>query len=361
MPKIKVLHIIPVFATGGAERLVWQYAKFLPKAVFEIAVASCVEDGEFRVEFEKLGVKVFVGSRQTMGSRQKVYGELNKFVAEFQPQIVHTHMLSADFFGWLLKRKYQNKITWISTMHNVETATSYLRQLLWRYILKRADQVISVCQKVENFTLKEFKIKSKKSLVILNGIDLEPWLKIPANSLFKNPVLQIACVGRFWEQKGQQYLLESLALLKIPWQLHLYGEGPLKNKLQQQAESLKINQQIVWHGVSTNLALELAKIDLIVQPSLWEGLSLVVMEGMTASRLVIATEPAAEELVKDNFTGLVVPAKDVEKLTQTIIWVAEHPEEANKLAEAGRLYAQKHFGLEKNLEKLIKLYENEER
>lgn len=355
----KILHIIPIFATGGAERLVLQYAKLLPKDKFEVYAASCVEDGELRPQFENYAKTVFIGSRQSAGSRQAVYKQLEKFAEKIQPDVVHTHLLSADFFGYLLKRKWKNKIKWVSTMHNVETAASYPRQLLWRFILRRADKVISVCHKVEKFTLREFKVKKSRSQMVLNGIELEQWLKVPNDSLLSREQIQLACIGRFWEQKGHKYLFSALAQIKdLPWRLHLFGDGPLRRELEKQAQDLKINDRIAWRGVVHNIADELKNIDVIIQPSLWEGLSLVVMEAMASGRLVIATQEAGEELLENKKTGLTAPARNPEALAKAIIWTAKHRQDAGIIASAGREYAKKNFGIERNIKEAGKIYEN---
>jgi len=61
--KTKILYVIPRYVIGGAEKLVLDYAKLLDKNKYEIHVASCVEDGELREQFEKVtDVYVYLGS-----------------------------------------------------------------------------------------------------------------------------------------------------------------------------------------------------------------------------------------------------------------------------------------------------------
>ena len=356
--KIKILHVIPVFATGGAERLVLHYARLFDKSKYELHVASCVEDGELRSEFEKLGVSIFVGSRKKMGSRQAVYSELEKYVENIRPDIIHTHLLSSDFFGFNLKRKLKNKIVWVSTLHNVEKATSFVKQILWCYVLSKTDKVVSVGKKVEIFAKREFKVPEGNVQTILNGIDLENWLKVKNTQIFTNKKIQIACVGRLWKQKGHEYLFKALSQIGLEYQLHLFGDGPLKDKLEKLADNLNINNNIVWHGVVKDVYKYLDDIDVVVQPSLWEGLSLVVMETMAAGKIVITTPAGGDELIKDGKTGFIVKSKNSRALAEKIKEVCKNKETVKKVGEGARKFANENFSIEKNVEKLDNLYKS---
>ena len=346
----KVLHLFPRFAMGGAERLVWHYARLLSESVFQVAVGSTVEDGELRQEFEKIGVKLFVGSRQKQGGRFGVWRECQKFVRAWQPNILHTHLLGGDLFGYFLKKKFN--LPWIATLHNVEYHTSWPRRLVWKIILRRADKIIAVGEHVYNYALQEFKLTAEKLVLIKNGIDLNPWQRVSPTSLADSK-LRLAVIGRLWEQKGHQYLLTALAQVNFPCELHIFGAGPLAPQLKQQAENLKIDNQLTWHGVQANIPQALANIDVVVQPSLWEGMSLVVMEAMAAGKLVVASPAAAQELIQDKITGLVASPAALASILQ---WVFEHREEARAIAAAGRKYAKNTFDIKNNVRAIEEIY-----
>lgn len=358
--KIKILHVIPRYVIGGAEKLVYHYANLLDKNKYEIHVASCVEDGELREQFEKLSdVHVYVGSKSKAGGRVATYRKLWRYAKEIKPDIIHTHLLSADFFGFLSKLIWKNKILWITTQHNLEENTSALRKIFWRIILKKADRVIVVSKSVEKFSLENFKIKKSKCTLLLNGIDTKNWSQISMNKLFTHQKIQIACVGRFWEQKGHVYLLEALSkITSFDYELHLFGDGPLKEFLIKKSKAFDVYEKIIWHGAIPNLADYLADIDIVVQPSLWEGLSLVIMEMMSAGRPIVATEPAGRELLQDKVTGLVVPAKDSNKLAQEISYVVGNQKEAILFAKKAREFANKNFDISKNVLGLQNIYKD---
>ena len=359
MSKIKILHVIPVFATGGAERLVLEYAKFFDPEKYEIHVASCVDDGELRQKFEALkNVRVMVCKRSE-GGRMVRYKKLANYVSEIKPDIIHTHLISADLFGYGIKRKYKDQIKWVSTMHNVESATSTWRQMLWKFILPKSDRVISVSERVEEFTLDTFKISKEKSIVLRNGIESDKWLTIPMAGLLKDQTIRIASIGRLWEQKGHTYLLQALPLLQdIPYEVHMFGDGPLRDKLETEARIQGVAEKVIWHGVQSDIPRYMRNIDIVVQPSLWEGLSLVVMEMMAAGRVVITTPAGGDELIQDGITGYVIPYKNPHAIAEKIREVSEDKKTAIQCGRAARVYAKEQFDISKNIYELEKIYTN---
>ena len=356
--KKTILHVIPVFATGGAERLVLEYAKYLDKDHYDVHVASCVEDGELRGAFEEvLDIEVKCVSRSNAGGRIAAYRELFAYVKKIQPSIIHTHMISADLFGYLCKRLLKKKVVWISTMHNMETHSSVMRQWLWKKILPKADNVITVSKAVQAFTEETFNILPPKNTLLLNGIQTKKWLDVPVKKYKKNQPIQIASIGRLWEQKGHVYLFEALSLCDdVNYQLHLFGDGPLRDTLEQKAVDYGISDNVTFHGVVKDIPNALKDIDIVVQPSLWEGLSLVVMEVMSAGKPIIASMAAGEELILHNNTGYLVPTKSRQELANMLQSVVNNMKDAEQVALKARAYAKDHFTIETHIKGLETIY-----
>lgn len=358
--KTTILHVIPIFATGGAERLVLHYAKLLDHSRFDIHVASCVEDGELRTQFDALSsVSVYVGSRTGQGGRIAVYRALRQYVREIQPRIIHTHLLSADVFGYVMKRLYGDRVSWVSTLHNVEHETSWVRRMVWRHILRRADRVIAVSRSVEVYARTHFHLPPTLIITLLNGIETSVWKRIPLSRAWTHDVVRIACIGRLWEQKGHRYLIDALSELKnteMQYEVHFFGDGPLRAELQAYARTQGVWDMIVWRGVVSDVHRHSADIDIVVQPSLWEGLSLVVMEMMTAGRVVITTPAGGEELIEHGVSGYIVPPKDGRALAECIAYVSTHRDEACRVAREARTRASASYDIADNVRQLTDVY-----
>jgi glycosyltransferase involved in cell wall biosynthesis len=85
-------------------------------------------------------------------------------------------------------------------------------------------------------------------------------------------------------------------------------------------------------------------LDLFVFPSAAEGLGLVLLEAMAASKAVVASGiPGVNEVVVDGETGRLVPPMNVERLADAIAWMIEHPAERGTMGRAGRARVEKQF------------------
>lgn len=346
-----------MYTTGGAERLAWQYCKNLQGEKYEMRCANTVEDGELSAFFKESNIKIFIGSRSKDGGRFGVAKRLLKYVSSYQPKVIHTHLFGADLFGWYFKRKHKDKVIWISTQHNVEFDTSLLRRVIWKLILKKADKIIAVSENVKKYDEDKFKIKNNKLVLLKNGVELDAWLKVPANK-FSNKKLRLATVGRLEKQKGHTYLVKALAQLKDrDWQWHIYGQGTLESKLKKQIKKQEIDDRVIWHGVVDGMPKEYKNIDLVVQPSLWEGLSLVAMEAMVAGRVLVGTPWVVEALVKNKKNGLTIENKSVSSLVDTLRYCFENKKDLASMGIEARKHAKENFSLDKNIAKLEKIYQ----
>lgn len=352
---MKILHLIPRFTAGGAEQMVLSYARFLREQGVTIAVGSVVGGGEMEDKFRKIGVEIFVGRKRGLVNFYRNYTRLRQCYGG-QAEIIHSHVFSADVMGFLLAKKL--KIKWVSTQHNVETNAPIWRKLIWKIILRYADKVIAVSDSVYDFCLSEWRLPKEKLILIKNGIELEPWFMVSAVEPQAAPQLRLATIGRLERQKGHEILLRALAELKIDWHLDVFGDGSLKKGLTDLAVCLGINNRIAWRGVVLDMPLELKNIDVVVQPSLWEGMSLVVMEAMASGRVVIASESAAVGLIENNKTGLIVKIDDSNTLTRAIESVASDRAHARLLSASARHCAKENFDVEKNITSLKKVYES---
>ena len=132
------------------------------------------------------------------------------------------------------------------------------------------------------------------------------------------------CIGRLSEQKGHGILLDAFAdVLKShpKAKLSLAGDGELRAAIEKQIERLGIGASVRITGwiSEDQVQSELARARILVQPSLMEGLPVVIMEAFAQFRPVISTYVAGiPELVQHKENGWLVPAGDVASLTEAM-------------------------------------------
>ncbi len=156
----------------------------------------------------------------------------------------------------------------------------------------------------------------KKLHVVHCGLEA---VAFQANEPIDEPVL--LCVGRLSPEKGHLILIDAfnaLAGRHPAARLVFAGDGPLRSMLEQRISHLGLEKQVRITGWISNERVrdEIRASRVLVQPSLQEGLPVVLMEAMAMSRPVISTYVAGiPELVIPGEVGWLVPAGDVEALT----------------------------------------------
>jgi glycosyltransferase involved in cell wall biosynthesis len=147
-------------------------------------------------------------------------------------------------------------------------------------------------------------------------------------------------VGRLTIQKGHTYLLDAVKILssKYPNTNFLFaGDGPLHEELQKKAENLGVSDSIQFLGVRNDVERLLLAADIFVQPSVWEGLSLALLEALMAGLPVIASRvEGVVDVVVDGESALLVPAKDPVALAEAIDKLIKEPEFRKQLAIQGQ-------------------------
>ena len=158
----KIVYLIPRFSTGGAEKMLLDYVRYFKGQGFEILVIAVLAGGELEIEFENSGAKTYVFEKKGLFSFFKNLKKIKRIIKNFEADLVHSHVFSADFTAYFIKKEFKN-IKWISTQHNVEYNSSFIRKKVWAKILKSADKVIAVSEKVFVFDKNYFKLKRRKS------------------------------------------------------------------------------------------------------------------------------------------------------------------------------------------------------
>src|SRR4030042_6008978 len=100
MNKIKIIHIIPTLDMGGAERLIVDLAKNLNKEKFTVEIICLKRFGVWGLELKKRDIPLTL-IKQKSGYDILSFFKLLKILKAKRPDIVHTHLFGADFYGGL--------------------------------------------------------------------------------------------------------------------------------------------------------------------------------------------------------------------------------------------------------------------
>ena len=197
--------------------------------------------------------------------------------------------------------------------------------------------------------LEELGLPQGRAEVVRNGIDV-PRLRVLARAPAALPLPAepyVVGVGRLHRQKGFDVLLRAHALaLSMGAPRHvlvLLGDGPQRADLERLAEELGIVDTVHFAGFVDNPHAVVARSELFVLSSRWEGFGLVLAEALSLGVPVIATRcvTGPEELLEDGRLGRLVPVEDDEALAAAI---TEHLHDPGRLRRAAMVAADAAVG-----------------
>ncbi|GEM87300.1 glycosyltransferase family 4 protein [Meiothermus granaticius] len=322
------------------------------------------EEGYVVDEVRKAGVPVhIIPSLQRNISPLKdlraIYS-FSKLVKSFQPDLIHGHTFKAGMVSRLAGAL--NRVPVVYTPHG----WSFMDRApkVWQIAAPPIEwflglltrKVICVSEDEYNLAVKRGVISATKLTVIHNGIGDDPHRARPG--AHGDPT-QIIMVARFAPPKAYGLLIRTVAGLEIPFKLLLVGEGPLEQEAKNLVLQLGLSDRVHFLGTRADIPQLLAQSHIMVLSTNWEGLPIILLEGMRAGLPIVATDVGGNrEVIRDGETGLLVPAGSIEALRSALHKLIVSPPLREAMGKAGRLRYEKHFMLERQMQKTIALYES---
>jgi glycosyltransferase involved in cell wall biosynthesis len=139
----------------------------------------------------------------------------------------------------------------------------------------------------------------------------------------------------------------------------LAGDGAERHRLHGLARGLGVQDRVLFLGQRHDIPELLAVCDVVVVPSLDEGLSVAVLEAMALGRPVVATAVGGTpEAVHDGVTGLLVPPANPAQLAAAIRRIIEDGALAERLGDAARARAEAAFSAARMVERISAVYDD---
>ena len=148
-------------------------------------------------------------------------------------------------------------------------------------------------------------------------------------------------VARLVPQKGIDVLISALAQSSgaaKDWTLTLVGDGPERERLEQQVQQAGLQDRVQFLGFRPDPQTFLLQAGVFVLPSRFEGMPNALLEAMAAGLAVVVTDasPGPLEVVDDGVSGFVVPADDPQALAAVLETLAGDPELRKRLGFSAR-------------------------
>ncbi len=246
----------------------------------------------------------------------------------------------------------------------------YVEQPMLDIKVRDAAFVVTISEFNRNFICKTVGEWARAKLFVIHcGIRPEDYSTVKIKKSRNH--FQIISIGSLQPYKGHHVLIGACALLRdrgLEFSCKIIGGGELMKKLNQQISSLKLNGVVELLGPlpQETVATVLPGADCYVQPSVitssgkMEGIPVALMEALACSLPVIATSiSGVPELVQPGVTGILVEPGDEVSLANAIEKIYSDPENAKRMAIAGRELVLSEFTIKANIEKLSLLFAKE--
>lgn len=368
--KPNVLIIIATGITGGPGKGLFQLLGRSTSLGFDYTLCNFErtyvnsESDQFRKTATSLGIGIFF-IKQTLQIDPFLILRAIKIKKSQKTNIVQTHGYKPNVIGLFLK--YLMRTPWIAFAHGY-TNDNFKMKIYNRLdllILRHADIIVAVSSSMKLF-LTMNGINCSRISIIPNAVDKNQLVpSINCNDLrislgIKETESIISVVGRLGPEKGHAVFLKAFreVLRQFPQTKALIiGDGQERQKLVDFSEQTNITQHVIFTGHVNNPADYYQIIDLLVIPSLSEGLPNVLLEAMVLGIPVIATSVGGiPEIIDNRRNGILVPPDDQQRMAHEIISLLSNWDQAPELADNARATVLSYADPSTRAEKIASLY-----
>jgi glycosyltransferase involved in cell wall biosynthesis len=262
-------------------------------------------------------------------------------------RIWHGHDYKTNLLGLMLRRWHPMKL--VTTLHGWVHHTPRTPLYYWldRRTLRYYDRVFAVSPDLVT-EARRVGVPRSRAILLENGIDLEHYTYSPIRRSQNRFV--ILGVGRLSAEKAWDDLIRAVAWLRNRGkavELQIAGDGPERDALSALARELEVTESVRFLGWQTDLRPIFMDADLMVLPSLREGLPNVLLEAMALGVPVVATAIAGiPRLLDSGRCGVLVSARQPDALAQAIWQLAEQPQRRAELAFLARERIEQHYSFQ---------------
>lgn len=378
--KIGILYVLDNLAIGGAQQVVLTLAENLDKKKFHIVVCTLFSrdtkmEEPLADEIKEMDIPVYKLA-MTSWRDWNTIKKLLQITDMENIDLVHSHMVPADFWGSLLSKMLGRKLG-IYTRHNTYTPSGFssklqtflLNHIFCEKIVAISDatfeNLVDKCWANPQKIVKIYNgVNTKRFLPSLSGTCIRESLDIPPNSVV------VGNLSRFEKRKGLDVLLHVASqVTKIDTHVRflIMGYGPEEVHLHALAKQLQVEKYVIFVKPRRNVPEFLAAIDILLFTPYWgEGLPTVILEAMASGKPVVASNIGSNrELVVNGMTGFLPSPEvwamettqlDASAFTEEVVCLIRNRDHAIKMGMEGRKVVEQNFSVEKMIQETEALY-----
>ena len=265
--------------------------------------------------------------------RPLINGLVAKDAATHKPSLVHIQSRHALAFGFALAKRLD--LPCLVTIHDHDKTLARTMSAGQA----RLQRIIAVSSSVKESLVSEHSLNEDMITVIHSGVAV-PDLVDNSEVLGGRRIPVVGTAGRLEESKWIAYFIKAARQVLDAGkdvEFLIAGSGPEERQLRALARQLNLTKHLTFITNLPDFRSAIHAMDIFCLPSLMQGLGTVMLEAMSLGRPVIATGVGGiTSIVRDDGTGLVIPAADSDALAERIIELLDDPIRARAIGSAAR-------------------------
>ena len=363
--RLKLLLVIDEMEVGGTQRQIVNMVHGLDHRRFVVTLLYFRHRSHLADEVERSGVFVrCIGRRHRFDVRFVL--EIRTFLQREQFEVMHCFSYSGEFWAALARRLLprSQRPALITSIRGTYEWYSTWQWSVKRWLTRQSIAVVANSRSGAEFAAAKMRIQPAALRVIYNSVEqplVDSHAVVALRSALAGPDRPLVVfVGRLVDHKDLPTLLRAASRLSAITprpMIVLAGDGPLRGELDRSIGERGLSEFVVLLGERADAATLIAAGDMLVLPSLREGLSNVILEAMIAGKPVIASRAGGNvELIDHGIDGVLFDIGDDAALADAIKQLTREPDLRNRFGRAAQVKAARDFGITAMIDALTDCY-----
>lgn len=373
---MRILHLIPSLAKGGAERICLDMVRALQREPdTDVRLVVLRNSNDYATEYpDVIPQCIEAHVIPSISGKWKVKLEQwDAILSNFRPDVIHSHLFEAEMVAHYYpvrgvryvthchdNMKQLKRLRWTELTDKSRLTQTYERN----WLLKKYSACESLFIVISSHSEYYFQHELPKSLarnvrLLPNAIDHSRFSTRSAVSPELGNAIKLVNIGSFVPNKNQNFLLkvaEELLKLSVDVRLSFAGSGPLMNDVAIEAQKLDIVDRISCLGNVDRVETLLWDSHVYVHSAFSEAFGLVLLEAMAAGLPVVTLDGHGNrELIENGVNGFMVGNNDPKVFAERILACFTPPDKWSTMSRAAKDFS-KGFDIKAYVKKLLHFY-----
>jgi L-malate glycosyltransferase len=362
-PVVRVLQVVLRLQPGGTERLIVDLSQRL-QGVVNTAICCLDDRGAWGDDLAAAGFDVTALGREP-GFHPSLGARIAAVAATHRADVIHCHQYSPFVYGCLATLRYRGARLVFTEHGRLGDAPPSAKRHLANQILRRMpDRVFAVSEDLKRHLVSEG-FRADAVDVIYNGIDIgappDPVERARARAALglNEHAFVIVTVARLDPVKDLRSLVEAVHIMRASCahvRLLIVGDGPERSSLERAIDERGLRAETTLLGHREDARAYLPAGDVFVNCSVFEGISLTILEAMAAGLPIVATRVGGTPEIVDEASGVLVERRSPAGLAQALTWLEHRVDERAAMARHARSRVEEQFTIERMVGRYLDVY-----